>query len=148
MIESVRLLTKTGIKPYFFAFLPASTESFGNIQGVWGITFKMVQAEAIDNASVINGKREEASYVGLFRVFSAFTYFFQSLIFFIVWTLTKYEPIKRADQTELARLGLKLLISIIPATLAVIAILVFVVMYTISKEDAVQNKKNLAKLGL
>ncbi len=116
--------------------------------GVWGLTFKMVQAEAIDNATVINGKREEASYVGLFRVFSAFTYFFQSLIFVIIWTLTGYEPVKRADQTELARLGLKLLISIIPATLAVIAILVFVVMYTISKEDAVQNKKKLAELGL
>ena len=55
---------------------------------------------------------------------------------------------KRADQTELARLGLKLLISVIPATLAVIAILVFVVMYTISKEDAVQNKKRLAELRL
>ena len=116
--------------------------------GVWGITFKMAQAEAIDNATIINGKREEASYSGLFRVFSAFTYFFQSLVFFIVWTLTGFEPVKRADQTELARLGLKLLISIIPATLAVIAILIFLVMYTISKEDAVQNKKKLAELGL
>lgn len=116
--------------------------------GVWGITFKMAQAEAIDNATIINGKREEASYAGLFRVFSAFTYFFQSLVFFIVWTLTGFEPVKRADQTELARLGLKLLISVIPATLAVIAILVFVVMYTISKEDAIQNKKRLAELRL
>jgi len=116
--------------------------------GAWGIIFRMVQAEAIDNATVINSKREEASYVGLLRVFSAFTYFFQSLIFVVVWTLTGYEPIKRADQTELARFGLKLLISIIPATLAVIAIIVFVVMYTISKEDALQNKKKLAELGL
>jgi len=73
---------------------------------------------------------------------------FQSLVFFIVWTLTGFEPVKRADQTELARLGLKLLISVIPATLAVIAILVFVVMYTISKEDAIQNKKRLAELRL
>ena len=116
--------------------------------GVWGITFKMVQAEAIDNATVINGKREEASYVGLFRVFSAFIYFFQSLIFVIVWTLTGYEPAKRADQTELARLGLKLNISLIPAALAVIAIIIFVVMYTISKEDALQNKKKLVEMGL
>ena len=116
--------------------------------GVWGITFKMTQAEAIDNATVINGKREEASYVGLFRVFSAFTYFFQSLIFVIVWTLTGYEPAKRADQTELARFGLKLLISVIPATLGIIAILVFIMMYTITKEDALENKKKLAELGL
>jgi len=116
--------------------------------GNWGITLKLVRAEAIDNGTVVNGKREEASYLGLFRVFSAFTYFFQSLIFVIVWTLTGYEPAKRADQTELARFGLKLIVSIIPATLTVIAIIISIVMYTISKEDALQNKKKLVEMGL
>jgi Na+/melibiose symporter-like transporter len=116
--------------------------------GNWGITFKMVQAQAIDNAAVINGKREEASYIGIFRVFSAFTYFFQSLIFVIVWTLTGYIPEKRANQTELAKLGLKLNISLIPAALALIAIIIFAIMYTITKEESIANKKKLAELGL
>ena len=116
--------------------------------GNWGITFKMVQAQAIDNAAVINGKREEASYIGIFRVFSAFTYFFQSLIFVIVWTLTGYIPEKRANQTELAKLGLKLNISLIPATLALIAIIIFAIMYTINKEKALINKQKLAEMGL
>ena len=116
--------------------------------GNWGIVGRMVQAQAIDNAAVTNGKREEASYAGLFRVFSAFTYFFQSLIFVIVWTLTGYEPEKRASQTELARLGLKLNISLIPATLVFISIIIFAIMYTINEEKALINKQKLVEMGL
>ncbi|MBA7662823.1 Lactose permease [subsurface metagenome] len=116
--------------------------------GNWGIVNKMVQAQAIDNAAVTNGKREEASYAGIFRVFSAFTYFFQSLIYVIVWTLTGYAPEKRANQTELARLGLKLNISLIPATLAVVSIIIFAIMYTITEEKALINKKKLVEMGL
>lgn len=116
--------------------------------GNWGIVNKLVQAQAIDNAAVKTGKREEASYMGIFRVFSAFTYFFQSLIFVIVWTLTGYVPEKRANQTELARFGLKLNISLIPAALAVVAIIIFVIMYNIDKEKALLNKHKLAEMGL
>ncbi len=116
--------------------------------GNWGIVGRMVQAQAIDNASVTNGKREEATYQGILRVFSAFTYFFQSLIFVIVWTLTGYNPERRANQTELARLGLKLNISLIPASLALVAIIIFVIMYTINKEKALLNKKKLVEMGL
>lgn len=116
--------------------------------GNWGIVNKMVQAQAIDNATVTNGKREEASYAGIFRVFSAFTYFFQSLIFVVVWTLTGYTPEKRANQTELARLGLKLNVSLIPAALAVVSILIFAFMYTITEEKALINKQKLVEMGL
>lgn len=116
--------------------------------GNWGIVNKIVQAQAIDNAAVTNGKREEASYAGIFRVFSAFTYFFQSLIFVVVWTLTGYTPEKRANQTELARLGLKLNVSLIPAALAVVSIIIFAIMYTITEEKALTNKKKLVEMGL
>jgi len=115
---------------------------------LWGITFKMVQAEAIDNATVTNGKREEASFIGVLRVFSAFTYFFQSLIFVIVWTSTGYDPAKRANQTELAKFGLKLNMSLIPLVITVIGIIIFAFMYTITKEDSLVTKKKLAELGL
>ncbi len=116
--------------------------------GNWGIVNKMVQAQAIDNAAVTNCKREEASYAGIFRVFSAFTYFFQSLIFVVVWTLTGYTPEKRANQTELARLGLKLNVSLIPAALAVVSIIIFAIMYSITEEKALINKTKLVEMGL
>ena len=115
---------------------------------LWGITFRMVQAEAIDNAAANNAKREEASLIGVLRVFSAFSYFFQSLIFVLVWTSTGYDPAKRANQTELAKLGLKLNMSLIPFVITVIGIILFAIMYTITKEDAVLNRKKLAELKL
>ena len=115
---------------------------------LWGITFRMVQAEAIDNAAANNAKREEASYIGVLRVFSAFSYFFQSLIFVLVWTSTGYDPAKRANQTELAKLGLKLNMSLIPFAITIIGIILFAIMYTITKEDALLNKKKLVELGL
>jgi GPH family glycoside/pentoside/hexuronide:cation symporter len=114
----------------------------------WGIAFRMAQATALDNASAKNGKREEASFVGILRVFSAFVYFFQSLIFVIVWTMTGYAPEKRANQTELAKFGLKLNMSLIPFAITLIAIIIFAVLYTITKETATLNKKKLAQMGL
>jgi Na+/melibiose symporter-like transporter len=114
----------------------------------WGICFRMAQATALDNASVKNGKREEASYIGILRVFSAFTYFFQSLIFVLVWTLTGYIPARGSNQTDLAKFGLKLNMSLIPFAITIIAIIIFAILFTITKEGAIINKKKLVELDL
>jgi GPH family glycoside/pentoside/hexuronide:cation symporter len=114
----------------------------------WGVVYSLVQAEAIDNAVVKTGKREEASYMGVMRVFSAFSWFFQTLIFVIVWTLTGYIPAKGANQTELAKFGLKLIISLIPFVITLIGIVIFALMYTITKEVASENRKKLLEMGI
>ncbi|MFX1338249.1 MAG: MFS transporter [Promethearchaeota archaeon] len=114
----------------------------------WGVVYSLVQAEAIDNAVVKTGMREEASYMGVMRVFSAFSWFFQTLIFVIVWTITGYVPSKGANQTELAKFGLKLIISLIPFLFVVLGIIIFAIIYSISKEEAQLNRKKLLELGL
>jgi len=114
----------------------------------WGVVYSLVQAEAIDNAVVKTGMREEASYMGVMRVFSAFSWFFQTLIFVIVWAITGYVPARGADQTELAKLGLKLIISLIPFVFVVLGIIIFASMYTITKEQAKSNREKLLELGL
>lgn len=114
----------------------------------WGVVYSLVQAEAIDNAVVKTGKREEASYMGVMRVFSAFSWFFQTLIFVIVWTLTGYIPARGANQTELAKLGLKLIISLIPFVIILIGIVIFGLIYSITKEEATANRQKLLELGI
>lgn len=114
----------------------------------WGVVFSLVQAESIDNAVVKTGIREEASYMGVMRVFSAFSWFFQTLIFVIVWTVTGYVPARGANQTELAKFGLKLIISLIPFVFVVLGIIIFAIMYTITKEEAQSNREKLLELGL
>jgi Na+/melibiose symporter-like transporter len=114
----------------------------------WGIIFNLIQAEGIDNAAANTGKREEGSYIGILRVFSAFIYFFQTLIFAIAWGYFGYEPAKGPNQTSYAIFGLKFAMSIIPFIIALIGIGLFVIMYQIDREVAIANKKKLLELGI
>lgn len=114
----------------------------------WGIIFNLVQAEAIDNAAAKSGKREEASYIGILRVFSAFSYFFQTLIFAFAWGFFGYEPAKGPNQTSFAKFGLLFAMSIIPFIITIIGIGIFVIMYQIDKEGSIANKKRLLELGI
>ncbi|MFX1538197.1 MAG: MFS transporter [Promethearchaeota archaeon] len=114
----------------------------------WGIVFTVIQAEAIDNAAVKTGIREEGSYIGILRIFSAFSYSFQTLIFAIVSGITGYNPAFETAQTEFAKFGLKFQMSIIPLAIILIAIIIFVLMYKITKEDAEINREKLLEMGL
>ena len=114
----------------------------------WGIIFNLVQAEGIDNAAAKSGRREEGSYIGILRVFSAFSYFFQTLIFALAWGYFGYEPAKGPNQTTLAKFGLQFTMSIIPFVITIIGIGIFIIMYQIDQEGALANKRKLLELGI
>jgi Na+/melibiose symporter-like transporter len=110
--------------------------------------FGVVSAQAIDNASIKSGIREEASYQGIFLVFSAFSRFFQTLIFTIVAIATGYVASKGADQSALAKWGLNLQMSLIPLIIMAIGAIVFALLYDISDQQARLNKEKLIEIGL
>jgi len=112
------------------------------------VIFVLLFAEGIDNATVNSGKREEGSYNGILRVFSAFSYFFQALIFAIVATITGYNPALGTNNSEFAKFGLKLQMSIIPMIIILIGTILFIFMYKITKEDAIKNKEKLIEMDL
>jgi GPH family glycoside/pentoside/hexuronide:cation symporter len=114
----------------------------------YGVLFNLLWAEGIDNAAVKTCKREEGSYNGILRVFSAFSYFFQTLIFAIVAIFSGYNPALGTRNSEIAKFGLKLQMSIIPMIILLIGAIIFVLMYKISKEDAIKNKEKLIEMGL
>jgi len=114
----------------------------------WGVIFVLLFAEGIDNATVNSGKREEGSYNGILRVFSAFSYFFQALIFAIVATIVGYDPALGTNNSEFAKFGLKLQMSIIPMIIILIGTILFTFMYKITKEDAIKNKEKLIEMDL
>ncbi|MHA1195020.1 MAG: MFS transporter [Promethearchaeota archaeon] len=123
---------------------------FGGVgfSATYGVIARLLRAEGIDNAAVITGKREEGSYNGILRVFSAFSYFFQTLIFAIVAILTGYDPALGTANTEIAKLGLKVQMSLIPLIINTIGLIIFILMYKITKEQAEHNKLELIKLNL
>jgi len=82
------------------------------------------------------------------KIFTAFSYFFQTIIFAIVAGITGYNPALGAGNSDTAKFGLKFQMSIIPMIILLIGLLIFVLLYRISKEDAITNKIKLEKMDL
>jgi len=120
----------------------------GVANGGAGVVFQASTSEAIDDATLKSGIREESSYHGILRFFSATAIFFQVLIFTIVQTITGYDPLLGTDNTDLAKFGLTLQMSLVPAACALIIALIFWKFCTVTKEKAIENKKKLIELNL
>ncbi|MFX1567475.1 MAG: MFS transporter [Promethearchaeota archaeon] len=105
-----------------------------------------IGAEAIDNAVVKSGKREEGTYYGILRIFTAYSYALQTLIFAIVSLFTGFKSNELITWSGYT--GLLIQISLIPFFIMLIGMIVFTLMYTIRKEDALKNTEKLKELGL
>jgi GPH family glycoside/pentoside/hexuronide:cation symporter len=114
----------------------------------FGVIARLLQAEGIDNAAVNSGKREEGTYTGILKIFTAFSYFFQTVIFAIVSGITGYDANLGTGNSDFAKFGLKLQMSIIPMIIIVIGTIAFILMYNISKKDATENKSKLEEMNL
>ena len=128
------------------AYIALAMGGFG--YGAINTLFGAVSSQAIDNASIKTGVREEASYQGIFLVFSAFSRFFQTLIFTIVAIATGFVASKGSNQTGLAKWGLNLQMSLLPFIIIAIGMIIFALFYDISDEQARLNKEKLIEMGL
>jgi GPH family glycoside/pentoside/hexuronide:cation symporter len=113
-----------------------------------GVIFQLAQAEAIDNATINSKKREEGTYIGVLRIFSASSYFFQTLIFAIVSAISGFNAALGPGQSFEAKMGLKIQMSLIPMVIILGGAIIFVIMYKISKEKAMENVDKLIELKL
>lgn len=113
-----------------------------------GVVFGLLRAEGIDNATVNSGKREEGSYSGILKIFTAFSYFLQTVIFAVVAGFTGYNPLLGTSNSELAKTGLLFQMSIIPMIIILIGTIAFLFMYRISKEKSIENKLKLEEMNL
>jgi GPH family glycoside/pentoside/hexuronide:cation symporter len=110
------------------------------------VTGIYIGAEAIDNAVIKSGKREEGSYYGILRIFTAYSYALQTLIFAIVSSFTGF--VSHQPITTSGYIGLLLQISLIPFFIMFAGVIVFALVYNISKENALHNTKRLREIGL
>jgi Na+/melibiose symporter-like transporter len=112
------------------------------------VPLNAIFSEAIDNATLKSGIREESSYLGILRFFSATALFWQILIFAVVGTTTGYDPQLGTNNSNVAKLGLLLQMSLIPAIILLISLLFFMKFYTITKDQAIETKNKLIELKL
>jgi Na+/melibiose symporter-like transporter len=82
------------------------------------------------------------------KIFTAFSYFFQTVIFAIVSGITGYDANLGTGNSDFAKIGLKFQMSIIPMIIIVIGTIAFILMYNISKKDAAENKSKLEEMNL
>ena len=114
----------------------------------FGVIATLARAEAIDNATVRTNKREEGSFLGIFRVFTAFTYFFQVALFTIVGYVTGFNPSVIPAVDPVVKQGLNLQMSLVPLVLNIIATLIVYFTYKITREQNLANKTRLKEMNL
>jgi len=114
----------------------------------FGVIATLARAEAIDKTSVNTNRREEGSFLGILRVFTAFTYFFQVAIFTIVGAITGFDANVIPAVDPVVKQGLNLQMSLVPLVLNILATLIIYLTYKITKEQALANKNRLKEMGL
>jgi len=117
--------------------------------GAQGISRELMNNQAIDDATLKYGKREEAQYNAVNQIFSATAKAWGAIIFAIIAVVFMYDPLLGYEgNTELAKIGLLYHISIVPMIICAITGLLVWKFFDITKEKAVENKEKLLKLGL
>ena len=119
-----------------------------------GVIFVSLYSETIENSVVQSGKREEASYMGVLRFFTAMSTLVQLLIFLIVATATGYDPSIDYWSTPALTpslpviIGLNIQMALIPQLMVTIAGIIFLKLNKVTKEVAIANKKKIIEMGL
>ncbi|MBD3253436.1 MAG: MFS transporter, partial [Candidatus Lokiarchaeota archaeon] len=114
--------------------------------GFWAIN-RVILSEAVDEAVVNTGKREEGIYTGIMMFFNRLAIIVQVLIFVFVHSFTGFVE-GAATQSELAQIGIRLHIGLIPMIVLLLGTLYFVRTYDLTpgKVEEIQNKLNILKL--
>ena len=107
----------------------------------------LMSAQAIDHDTLKYGKREEAQYFAIFQIFSATTKTWAAVIFAVIVAIFLYDPLKGTENTEFAKFGLLVYLSILPMIVTIISGILVWKLFNITKELAMENKEKLLNLG-
>ncbi len=107
----------------------------------------LMSAQAIDNDTLRYGKREEGQYYSINQIFSATTKTWSAVLFAVIVAIFLYDPLKGTENTEFAKFGVLVYLSILPMIITIISGILVWKLFDITKEQAVKNKESLLKLG-
>lgn len=107
----------------------------------------LMSAQAIDKNTLKYGKREEGQYYAINQIFSATTKTWSAVIFAIIVAIFLYDPLKGTQNTDFAKFGLLVYLSIVPLIVTIISGFLVWKLFDITKEVAIENKEKLITLG-
>ena len=135
-------LTPNLLLSIIFIFIMGANVGIFNVLAlgpVWGHYF--------DEAAIKIKERKEGIYQGIYTFFRRISYFLMIICYTIVFNLTGYVE-GSPTQTETAKLGINILMNLIPAIAAFCAAITFIILWTLTPEDVERNKEKLKELGI
>ena len=136
-------------------FFADSQIAFAAGMFVWGLGFggfwtfmTPAMADVVDSVVVSERRREDGVLMGVRAFFMRLSYTSQAVVFWVCHKATGYDSSISGMQTSLARMGIKLHISLVPAGFFIIAAVCMLCINTLTPEKVEQNKEELKKLGL
>ena len=120
---------------------------FGAGFGCNGVMQHPIDADVIEEAAIKTGTRNEGIYNGIQTFFMRLSVGVQVLVMGSIQLLTGFDP-AATTQTELAKLGLRLTVSIAPMIILTIGIILFWMLYDITPEKGAQIREKLIELNL
>ncbi len=119
----------------------------GFAQGATTFVRWPIFSDIIDEASLVDGKRQEGVYQGVFVFFDRIAFVLQPIIFTVVHILTKFDP-ETDNQTFIAQQGILAAMFWIPGLIMLTACLIFWKVYDLTPEKTLSIKNKLKELKL
>ncbi|MHA1689708.1 MAG: MFS transporter [Promethearchaeota archaeon] len=153
-----RNLQTMAILAYVFALFPfmfvktltgAAIAGFilGFMMGAISFITYPIYSDVVDEATIIDGKRQEGIYQGVLAFFDRFGIIMQPILFTIVHIITEFNP-EATIQTPMAQQGIIALMTWIPGAIALITCIIFWLKYDLTKEKLIEIRKQLQELKL
>jgi len=119
----------------------------GFAQGATTFVRWPIFSDIIDEASLVDGKRQEGVYQGVFVFFDRIAFVLQPIIFTVVHILTRFDP-ETDTQTFIAQQGILAAMFWIPGLIMLTACLIFWKVYDLTPEKTLSIKTKLKELKL
>ena len=119
----------------------------GFAQGATTFVRWPIFSDIIDEASLVDGKRQEGVYQGVFVFFDRIAFVLQPIIFTVVHILTRFDP-EADNQTFIAQQGILAAMFWIPGLIMLTACLIFWKVYDLTPEKTLSIKNKLKELKL
>ncbi len=137
-----------------FLFFTSNNLALTIIMFLWGIFFggfwcfmNPAFADVIDEIVLHDGKRDDGIFIGFRAFFGRLSYASQAIIFWLVHKFTKFDNSAEV-QNELAKTGIQLHLSFIPAILLLIGVCIYIKMNTLTPAIVEEHKRELEERGL
>lgn len=121
---------------------------FGLGFGGYWMLITPVMADVIDEIVVETKVRNDGIYMGFRAFFGRLSYAMQALTFAIVHALTGFVNKPNVEQSEVAKIGIRLHMSVIPMIFMILGVIIFTRMNTLTPDRLTRIRKELAELNL